>query len=296
MRTRAARLRMWLVIPASLSIWAASGCTHLDSAPHGRMPTPIAGTTNQTRPSFRPESVPMTPTTPASSPRRVHLGNSVEGRPITLELFGTGPDTMLIFGGIHGNEPNSAALARRLADDLARNPQLWRGRTIGIIPAANPDGLDRGTRSNANGVDLNRNFPAENWQRVMHGKRCAHGHRPASEPETRALLVAIDLIKPNRILSIHAIFNGRYCTNYDGPAAELAKRMAELNSYPLRPSMGYPTPGSFGSWAGIDHELPTITLELPQGRPPQQCWKDNRTALISFITTSTDTSPPPAGY
>lgn len=220
--------------------------------------------------------------------RTVELGHSVNGTPLTMQVFGDGPEVLFIFGGIHGSEPTSAALARRFADYLHRHPELCAGRTLAIYAAANPDGLARGTYGNARHVNLNRNFPAGNWTLAGQGRRgsLSNGGHPASEPETQALLRAMKMLRPERIVSIHSIQRGRHCNNYDGPARELAERMARHNGYPVKASIGYPTPGSFGSWAGRDQGIPTITLELPRDADAETCWRENRDALIAFVETA----------
>jgi murein peptide amidase A len=72
----------------------------------------------------------------------------------------------------------------------------------------------------------------------------------------------------------------RYCNNYDGPGRALAFAMRRHNRYPVTASIGYPTPGSFGAWAGAEHNIPTITLELPSRHSPKRCWEDNFEALL----------------
>jgi protein MpaA len=179
------------------------------------------------------------------APASVILGTSVEHRPI--EAFGDGE--VLIFGGIHGDEPGSVELCRRFT----------RKGAI-VVPAVNPDGLSRNQKNNARDVDLNRNFPARNWSRD-HVAGYFPGEAPLSEPESAALAELIEKRSPRIIVSVHQPFR---CVNWDGPAAELAAKMAAACGYPLRPSIGYPTPGSFGSVYGVDRGLPVITLELPR--------------------------------
>ena len=58
---------------------------------------------------------------------------------------------------------------------------------------------------------------------------------------------------------------------------------SRFNEYPAQASIGYPTPGSFGSWAGVDRRIPTITLELPKGQSGAQGWQGNRAALLAII-------------
>jgi protein MpaA len=59
--------------------------------------------------------------------------------------------------------------------------------------------------------------------------------------------------------------------------------MARHNGYPASPNIGYPTPGSLGSYAGVDRQIPTITLELPRNVSGAQAWADNRAALLAAI-------------
>lgn len=211
---------------------------------------------------------------------RVQLGRSVEGRPIVLEEFGTGDRGLLVFGGIHGDELGSAYVARALAERLRDSPGLLGPLRVGVLAQANPDGLRAGTRLNANRVDLNRNFPAKNWRAHAKGR---HGAAPASEPETRAIMAAVERLAPVCVVSIHAIRGRRQCNNFDGPAGALAEAMSRYNGYPVKPTIGYPTPGSFGSWCGGDRAIPTITLELPKSRANEDCWADNREALLELI-------------
>ena len=210
------------------------------------------------------------------------LGSSVLGLPIVGHFFGsTGPKT-LVFGAIHGDEPTSAHVARQLVEHLAKNPEVYFGHRVAVLPVANPDGLARQTRANARQIDLNRNFPAKNFAVGAKG-RYFGGEQPASEPETQLLVELIDRWQPDRIITIHSIPRGKHGNNFDGPAEELARLMSRQNEYAVLPSIGYPTPGSFGSWAGIDRQIPTITLELPSDAPGETCWCENCEALRAAI-------------
>jgi succinylglutamate desuccinylase len=225
------------------------------------------------------------PPAPQAHVRAVKLGHSVQGRPLVMQVFGGGDEAVFILGGIHGSEPTSAAVARRLMHHLRDHPRVAAGRTIAILAEANADGLAARSRVNAHGVDLNRNFPARNWQRAgRDGRR--HGPAAASEPETRAIMWAVEMLDPRCIVAIHAIRGRKQCNNYDGPAETLATLMNKFNHYPVRANIGYRTPGSFGSWAGVDRRIPTITLELPRGQSGEQCWEENRAALLALIQAS----------
>ena len=68
------------------------------------------------------------------------------------------------------------------------------------------------------------------------------------------------------------------CVNYDGPAAAWAEAVAAACGWPARGEIGYPTPGSFGSWLGVDRGLPILTLELPPG--PLAQFRSQATAAV----------------
>ncbi len=210
------------------------------------------------------------------------LGVSVLGIPIVGHFFGTtGPKT-LILGAIHGDEPTSAAVARTLIEHLTNQSEMSADRRVVVVPVLNPDGLARQTRTNARQVDLNRNFPAKNFAIAKKG-RYFGGDEPASEPETQLLLRLIEDWRPDRIITIHSIERGKHGNNFDGPAEQLAQTMSQHNGYAILPNIGYPTPGSFGSWAGGDRKIPTITLELPNDATGDKCWQQNRDALLAAI-------------
>jgi protein MpaA len=211
----------------------------------------------------------------------VELGRSVKGTPITLRIFGSGSPTVFIMGGIHGDETTSVDLTTNLIEVLEKNPTVYAGKRVAILRVANPDGYAAKKRVNAHSVDLNRNFPASNYK----GSR-RYGKESASEPETRAILSALDQLNPALIISIHSIDNARQCNNYDGPAEAVAKLMSQYNKYPVAPNIGYPTPGSMGTYCGIDRKIPMITLELPRSASGEESWTKNKDALLAAIRGS----------
>lgn len=208
-----------------------------------------------------------------------HLGESVQGRPIVGYRLGEGEETVLFFGAFHGDEPESTLVCNRLLEYLRKNPELLQGRTAVIVPVVNPDGLHAGTRLNANKVDLNRNYPTSNWNDSGQGGDYWGGPAAASEPETQVVMELLQQLNPARIISIHCPYK---CVNYDGPAEQLATIISEENGYKVEPSIGYPTPGSFGTYAGIEAKIPTITLELPP-TGEEDVWPDNRQALVRAL-------------
>ena len=185
----------------------------------------------------------------------------------------------MVFGGFHGDEPKSAFVATRLIELLSKSPAAGGDSWI-IVPIVNPDGYERRKRRNARGVDINRNFPTHNWAPGSPRRRMYGGPWPASEPETRTVIRLIERWRPDRIVTVHSIGRDRFCNNYDGPARALAAKMSRHNGYPVTATIGYPTPGSFGTWAGAERRIPVITLELRSTDSPKRCWADNREALL----------------
>ena len=144
---------------------------------------------------------------------------------------------------------------------------LGRGaNNLLFIPCLNPDGMARNIRTNSNGVDLNRNFPTKNWK-LTERNEFFGGERPASEIETQFVIDIIEKYKPKFILTLHAPFR---IVNYDGPAKDVAEKISEIIKYPVEASIGYPTPGSFGTYCGIERNIPTITLELDEECPVEK--------------------------
>jgi protein MpaA len=215
----------------------------------------------------------LTDTLPA---QQLIAGESVENRLIECLILGHGRDVTFILATIHGNEPAGTALLRHLAEYLPRHPQLLAGRTVVLLPVANPDGMARYSRENARGVDLNRNFAAANRS---DNKRS--GTASLSEPETRIIEQLIRQYAPDRIVSIHQPLA---CIDYDGPAKAVASRMAEYCNLPVK-KLGA-RPGSLGSYAGLTLGIPIITFELLPGDTalsPRRLWQRYGTSLIAAI-------------
>jgi predicted deacylase len=206
----------------------------------------------------------------------------VEGREIEAVEFGRGGRRVLLIGGIHGDEPEGQVLVERIASEFAADPKSAAKATVFIIRDLNPDGTTAGTRTNSRGVDLNRNFPATNWQATARRPEFNPGSRAGSEPETQTLLRVIDDFRPDRIIVMHAT-RGKPMVNYDGPAQSLAESMSRHSGYVVSDTIGYPTPGSLGSYAGKDLEIPIITLELPRGISAESAWAANRDALVAAL-------------
>jgi protein MpaA len=161
--------------------------------------------------------------------------------------------SVIVIGVFHGDEPQGDWLIRKYCSDYPNTSLL-------MIPCLNKSGMENKTRVNSNGVDLNRNFPTRNWELTKRDEFYG-GAAPASEEETCFIIDLVEKYMPKAILTLHAPFK---VVNYDGDGSEIAQKISEIIDYPVEPSIGYPTPGSFGTWAGIERNIPTITLELDE--------------------------------
>jgi hypothetical protein len=192
---------------------------------------------------------------------------------LPLELFksakkntpNSGP--ILIIGGVHGDEPEGVWLAQHALEWLKSTPVRcpWL-----LIPCLNPDGFNKNERVNSNGVDLNRNFPADNWSNEHSQPRYYPGPSPASEPETQALAELISVEKPILIIHCHS---WNPCVVYTGePGRRDAERLSESCGYPAQPDIGYPTPGSLGEYGWRAHKTPVICIEEAERVEKDTIW------------------------
>lgn len=198
------------------------------------------------------------------------------------------PIRVLLLGGIHGDELTAPAIVFQWMQWIHTSPAQafhWC-----VAPVVNPDGLlaPKPQRVNANGVDLNRNFPTPGWEQdakrywvktTGSDPRRFPGQSPLSEPESRWLNDEMERFRPHVIISVHAPFG---VLDFDGPA-KAPRRFGRL--YFNRVGV---YPGSLGNYGGVHKNVPVITIELPNAlaMPPQdevrRIWHD----MLEWIETS----------
>lgn len=184
------------------------------------------------------------------------VGRSVQGRVIEAVTVGGGGRRVLVIGGIHGNEDEGQAAIDALVDAMRTAPARVR-----IIRDMNPDGTAARTRGNAHAVDFNRNWPATSFR-----PGSGRGPRPLSEPETAAVAADIQRFSPEVVVVFHSTGRGPF-VNFDGPAADLASAFARAaartdDRWLVVSDMAYATPGSLGSFVGVDHGVSILTIEF----------------------------------
>ncbi len=187
---------------------------------------------------------------------------------------------VLVVGGTHGDEYTSISVVFRWMQTLdVHHSGLFHWI---FIPLLNPDGLflDRPTRTNASGVDINRNFPGPLWKEAGYTRwkdytnknpRYYPGPFAMSEPETVFLVKLIQNFKPDAIISLHAPLN---LVDYDGPGPPPAR----IGGLGLRRLGNFP--GTLGNFAGKQLGIPVITIEfsssgrMPSSEQTSSMWRD----------------------
>ncbi len=201
----------------------------------------------------------------------------------------------LIISGVHGDEVTPIYWGFRVVDWLKANPKVCENKFIVVAPIVNPDGFlryARGTRTNYNKVDINRNFNTPDWEKDAHRlwktklasqRRYYPGDQPESEPETLFQKWMIEHFKPKKIMSVHSPLN---MLDFDSPGKEDMRSFSQAyvdSCDTLKQEMKRSTtilqfhafgtfPGSLGNYAGKVLGIPTITPELPSANPSEAAW------------------------
>src|SRR4051812_45674449 len=180
------------------------------------------------------------------------IGHSVRGRPIRAWHLGQpGKPKVLLVSAMHGNE----GAPRRILATL-RDGRRIRGIALWVLPTYNPDGLAAGTRKNAHGVDLNRNFPFH-WADLDGSYES--GPRAASEPETRAMLRFLRKIRPRWIVSFHQPLYG---VDTDTKDRRFSRRVANRLDLPRKSfTCGGVCHGTMTGWFNQHFRGTALTVE-----------------------------------
>jgi hypothetical protein len=200
---------------------------------------------------------------PGPGIRTKTIGHSTAGRRIELRQLGDPKwnGELLVFGCIHGDEcagskvePVSASLTAGCPDPDS---------DIYFVPNLDPDGTTPGSRLNARGVDLNRNFPSE-WKRIGTPFSPQYsGPRPFSEPETRFAAQVVRALRPEATIWFHQYRGARPFVRAWGQSVEGARHFARLARMPFR-AMRWPA-GTGPNWQNHNFGGAAFVVELPQG-------------------------------
>jgi len=216
-----------------------------------------------------------------NGPRPTIIGFSLAARPIEVYTFGAGETEYLIVAGIHGgSEWNTIALANELITHINAHPEaIPTDVTLYIIRDMNPDGEARAHgvdgRVNNNGVDLNRNFPTDNWVADWDRDGCwvyrptTGGKYGGSEPETRTVMSFILAHKLEALLSYHSAALGVFPGGvpWEEPSKQLAKALSKATGYPYPPvDTGCEYTGTLADWAVENGVGAAVDMELANHR------------------------------
>ncbi len=206
----------------------------------------------------------------------IMIGFSESKRPMYAEKFGQGEKSILFVATIHGNEWSGYPILQA----FMQSPEIQtieKNISVILVPIANPDAFALQERNNINWVDINRNFPSENY-----GNSRRNGERFFSEQESQVLDKLINTYQVQGIVTFHEPFA---CIDYNGPAFEWAQYVA--HSSDLQVEKLSDMSGSIGSYYGDEKKIPILTIELPpysHVKPIDYLWEKYKSLLFASIS------------
>ncbi len=242
-------------------------------------------------------------TAQADPVRALEIGRSAEGRPIEAVIIGNGPRKLVVVGATHGApEANTYRLALALIEHFRANPDDVPADTrLVIIPLLNPDGLARGWRFDAAGVDLNRNMdtshdacPENDWRQRVQGARGivsdTGGPYPDSQLETR--LLRAFLLDAAGAIFLHSNAGLVFPASCEHPPSiAMAQIYAEAAGYAYARFWDrYTITGGMHDWAG-GLGIAAITPELVTGDQPEVA--ENLAGVLAVLARANELLPLP---
>lgn len=230
--------------------------------------------------------------------RREQIGESVNGIAIDAWWPTTTRPTRVVWAAIHGEESVTLQAAHHLlrvvhADDACAV----------VVPVLNPDGVLAGTRQNARGVDLNRNFPVTTWSEapsptfwststvrtsVRRTQLSSPGTHPGSEPETKAIMSLVEGVAPELVIDLHTPLDCVIASS--DRALPFAEHLAEPLGMRIVRGLDGPTPGDSASWCEAAGST-AVTYEFELA-PMPAIWARHADALVRCIVERRVTSAP----
>jgi murein peptide amidase A len=209
--------------------------------------------------------------------REREFGRSARGVALTVFLPEGEPEGLLV-AALHGEEPETLLLARRVLEHVPAADSRFA-----VVPCLNPDGVLAGTRQNANGVDINRNFPSATWRpgesftfppgctdrrMVNRLNRSSTGASAGSEPETQAVVALVRELRPRVVVDLHSPLGLVLCR--DGLGRELAGVLAERAGFEVHETLSVETPGTLDAWCA-DEGIASVVYEVEHAALPVLC-------------------------
>lgn len=204
---------------------------------------------------------PATPQAAVGVDERVVVGETVLGRPIVAyhrsagDPSADGTRTLVVIGSMHGDEDAGKRVVRRL-----RRIAVPAGLELWLVPTVNPDGDVVDRRTNARGVDLNRNF-RRYWRLEGAGTTKYSGPRVASEPETRATARFLRQVAPRTTIVFHQPLFG--VDSYRAKSMRLVRSLSRGTGLPVRSfDCRGGCHGTLTDWHNARLDGRAVTLEL----------------------------------
>ncbi len=204
------------------------------------------------------------------------IGQTQQGRDIIVEQWGDGENRILLVGCIHGTEDIGVRLINQTMFYLNKHPEWLDGKTVYMLPLLNSDGAVMGIRGNRENIDINRQFPTQNF-----GRGWFHGEKPLQSIEAEVLMSFILKVQPDRILVLHQPLDG---IDFDGPAKELAQHLSDKTNIRIHRLGG--RSGSMGTFFGRELGGSVVTLEIPESynsASAQELWQKYGVFMELFI-------------
>lgn len=209
------------------------------------------------------------------------FGTSSTDLPIPAYKFGSAGARVLVLGGVHGDEIEGVwgalGLLRSFAEAFPFKLRLT------LVPMFNVDGVLAKQRTNGRGVDLNRNLPTNDWTGEVASERYHPGPSANSEPENQALVKFLEEEKPHFVMSLHS---WKPMLNINGHCRAEADEIAKRTGYIIEETIGYPTPGCLGTYAGLEREMPTLTYEIERGLDQASVIRIHVPAILEALKVS----------
>jgi murein peptide amidase A len=203
----------------------------------------------------------------------LQIGTTSLGQPIDAFRIGRGPCAIALVGGMHGDEIEGVFLLSSLLREISlggRLNGLLAKASLVAVPVLNKDGFHLAQRWTRDRVDLNRNFPTRDWIPTATHERYPPGPRPASEPETRALVSLLEETRPLAVLDFHSYQESVLMPTIapgHSPLQLMARKLADRLSIRTASSLGYPVHGGLHAWCeerGISHFTYELLRDMPQ--------------------------------
>lgn len=206
------------------------------------------------------------------------FGQTSQGLIIPAYRFENNGPEVFIVGGVHGDEIEGIVGANGLLKAFSES--FPYKLNITLVPILNLDGALRNQRQNANMVDLNRNLPTQDWTPTIEEVRYFPGPAANSEPENQALVEYLQKESPSFILTLHS---WKPMLNTNGDCEKVAQIISQRTGYIITPDIGYPTPGSLGTYCGLERQIPTITYEFERKMSAEDILKTHVPAILEGL-------------